>query len=57
MYVYTNIYIYYIYNEYITYTIYIYVVKKTKNVPSQLLAINQWPHDNSCTSAHDVHYV
>ena len=30
------------------------VVKKTDNVPSQLLPIRQWPHGNSCTWAHDV---
>ena len=31
---------------------YIYVVKKTDNVPSRLLPILQWPQSNSCTWAH-----
>ena len=34
--------------------IYIYVVKKTDSVPSQLLPFRQWPHGYSCTWAHDV---
>ena len=34
--------------------LYIYVVKKTNNVPSQLLPIRQWPHGNSCTWTHDA---
>ena len=33
---------------------YIYIVKKTDSVPSRLLPIRQWPHDNSCTWAHDI---
>ena len=28
--------------------------KKTDNVPSRLLPVHQWPHDSSCTWAHDV---
>ena len=34
--------------------VYIYVVKKTGNMTSRLLPIRRWPHDNSCTWAHDV---
>ena len=32
----------------------IYVVKKTNNVPSDLLPIHQWRHGNSCPWAHNV---
>ena len=37
--------------------IYMYIVKKTDNVPSWLLPICQWHHGNSCTWAHDVQCV
>ena len=34
--------------------IYTYIVRKTNNVPFQLLSIHQWPDGNSCTWPHDV---
>ena len=34
--------------------IYIHIHIYIANVPSRLLLIHQWPHDNSCTWAHDV---
>ena len=35
-------------------TLYISVLNKTDNVSSRLLPIRQWPHEDSCTWAHDV---
>ena len=32
----------------------IYAVKETDNLPCWLLPTHQWPHDNSCTWAHDA---
>ena len=47
-------YIYYSNLTEITWIYYIYAVKKKDKVPSQLSSICQWPHNNTCTWAHDV---
>ena len=50
-----NIYIYiYIYTHLHVCTTVCIHTYKTDNVPSWLFTAYQWPHGNSCTSAHDV---